>query len=415
MFGRRPSNAGSQEATEMRMRGNPLAVLLSTCALALAAVFDFGFATAAPVPLNVRVTAPVAGALVSGRVEIRAEIGVLPPQEVLFVEFVVDGRLLFADSTAPFEFIWQAPEPAAHRIIARAFGSSGAVVEHSIDTRGPAETDADVLFRSRVERVEVFARVDARHRGSVPLTTENFAVFEGGVSQPVVAAVRTTDLPLTVGFMLDCSGSMVDRLGVVLETAGSFIEGLVTNSQDMAFVMSFADVSSVLQEFTNDIGRLSDSLQLINTGRYTRLFDSLVLGAAQFRGHDGQRALVILTDGHDANSDAGLGDAIEAAQRADVAIYPVAVGVTTRFFYERWVLERLARETGGKVSYLEPRDDPARIYEAISDDLRQRYRITYEPTAPGGSGEWRPLEVRLAVAGARRPRLLRARPGYFAR
>ena len=182
----------------------------------------------------------------------------------------------------------------------------------------------------------------------------------------------------------------------------------------MAFVMSFADLPAMLQEFTNDVQRLTDALRLVDRGRYTRLFDSVIVASNQFRGHQGRRALIVLTDGHDANSDANLAAAIEAAQRADVAIYPVAVDVTPRFFYERWILERLARATGGRVSYLETRDNPERIYAAIAEDLREQYRISYEPTRPGGGGEWRPIEVRLVQVDSKQRGRVRSRPGYFA-
>jgi len=239
-------------------------------------------------------------------------------------------------------------------------------------------------------------------------------ILEDELPQRVVAVERVGELPLAVGFMVDASGSMVARLGVALDSAASFIDGMVQQPQDKAFVMAFADLPSMLQTFTNDVDRLVDSLELISNGRYTRLYDSLVAAVAQFRGHAGRRALVLLTDGHDARSDARLDDAIRAAQRADVAIYPVAVDLSNRYFHERWVLERLARSTGGRVSDLRRLDRPSRIYEGIAEDLRAQYRITYRPVRAGGSGEWRAIEVLLAEAERFRSTRIRARPGYFA-
>ncbi len=143
-------------------------------------------------------------------------------------------------------------------------------------------------------------------------------------------------------------------------------------------------------------------------------YDPKPKAAAEFRGHEGRRALVVLTDGHDVGSDSKLQDAIEAAQRADVAIYPVAVNLNSSFFHERWVLAQLAKGTGGRVSQLQPRDDPQRIFDAITADLRKQYRITYQPHIAGGTGEWRAIEVRLSLRGSGRTKRLRARPGYFA-
>ncbi len=363
---------------------------------------------------SVHVTQPTEQDFAGGRVEIRAEVRADRPEDVLFVEFLVDDRMLFADSEAPYEVVWNTRLTAAHRITARAYGPTGLVVEDSIDTQAPPAGPGQASFTSRVDRVEVYVRVEDRKHRRLELGIDDFALLEDEVEQPIIALERSTELPLAVGFMVDCSGSMLARLGLALETAGAFIDGLVTRGDDKAFVMSFSDLPSMLQEFTDDTDRLTEALDLIAMGRFTRLFDSLIAASNEFAGHDGRRAMVVLTDGHDAASDAGLTEAIAAAQRNDVAIYPVAVGVTTRFFRERWVLERLAERTGGQIFYLSTLDDPTRIYERIAEDLRTQYRITYEPRTPAGSGEWRAIQVALHEASEHRHARIRARSGYYA-
>ena len=193
-----------------------------------------------------------------------------------------------------------------------------------------------------------------------------------------------------------------------------FIDGLMQQQHDKAFVMSFSDLPSVLQEFTDDVDRLSASLDLITAGRYTRLYDSIIAATHEFEGHTGRRALVVLTDGHDANSIADLADAILAAQQAEVAVYPIGVGVGARYFFERWVLKRLADATGGRVLHLSTMGDPRKVYDTITDDLRQQYRLTYEPRSAGGSGEWREVKIHIAVRGSGKKQQARSRPGYFA-
>ena len=123
----------------------------------------------------------------------------------------------------------------------------------------------------------------------------------------------------------------------------------------------------------------------------------------------------MLSDGRDSDSDARLAEAIVAAQHRDVAIYPVAVGLSGRYFRERRVLQRLADETGGEVFFLGTRDNPSRIYEQIARDLREQYRITYTPLNPSGDGGWREIEIRLADPQRSKQRKLRTRPGYWAR
>jgi VWFA-related protein len=354
-------------------------------------------------------TAPAGGDVLSGRVELRAEVSADRPEEVLFVEFEVDGRVLFADSQAPYELVWNTRTAAAHRIVARAFGPAGTVVEHVVETAAPPYEGE--VFRSRVDEVEIYVHVGAE----IELAAGDFTVVEGGREQPIRGIERGVDLPVALGFMLDTSGSMVPQLERAIDTAGEFIDGLMHLDQDKAFVMSFADLPAVLQQFTNDTQMLVTSLDLIDRGRHTRLYDSIVVAARQFEGHEGQRALVMLSDGRDSDSDARLADAIAAAQRYDVAIYPVAVGLSGRYFAERMVLERLARETGGELFDLDVRDNPGRVYGRIASDLREQYRITYVPLNPVGDGEWRELEIRLTEPQRNKQRKLRTRPGYWAR
>ncbi len=358
---------------------------------------------------RVELTAPVQHDVLSGRVEMRAKVYADRPGEVLFVEFEVDGRVLFADAAAPYELIWNTRGAAAHSIVARAFGPAGRVVEHAVETDPPPH--AAEVFRSRVDQVEIYVHVEGRG----VLEQADFSVLEAGVTQPISAIDLSAELPVAVGFMLDSSGSMVGQLGHAIDTAGAFIDGIMQREQDKAFVMSFADLPAVLQQFTNDTDRLVTSLDLINRGKYTRLYDSIVAAARQFQGHEGRRALVMLSDGRDSDSDVRLAEAIVAAQRHDVAIYPVAVGLSGRYFRERRVLQRLAEETGGEVFFLSTRDDPSRVYERIARDLREQYRITYTPLNPSGDGEWREIEIRLADPQRNRQRKLRTRPGYWAR
>jgi VWFA-related protein len=240
-----------------------------------------------------------------------------------------------------------------------------------------------------------------------------FEVLEDGVAQPVVDVERVADLPLAVGLLIDHSGSMLERLETALDAAETFVEGLLTHPNDKAFVLGFADIPIVFQEFTNDTDRLAESIELIESGRYTALYDAIVAASARYEGVDGRRAVILLTDGADQGSDHKFREAIAAAQRADVALYPVAVDLSLRFPRQRWILHELAEQTGGRLFSLGRRSDPTKIYEAIAEDLRAQYRISYVPLIPGGRGEWRALEIRLRSDDRNKHRV-RSRSGYFA-
>jgi len=362
---------------------------------------------------GIRITAPTTEDDIAGRVRVRAEVAADRPAAVQAVDFFIDGRLMFSDADAPYELLWNSGRPAEHLIEVRAYGPGRQVVSDSLTT-GIAAPSGASGYVARVERVELHVRVEDEEPLDGPLDTGMFRVLEDGVAQPVVAVERVADLPLAVGILVDHSGSMMERLDTALDAAASFVEGLLTDPQDKAFVLGFADIPIVFQEFTNDTERLAQAIELIDTGHNTALYDAIAAAAERFEGSGGRRAVILLTDGADEGSEHRFREALEAAQRADIALYPVAVELSQRFAREHWILSVLAQETGGRLFSIGRRTDPRGIYEAIADDLRAQYRVSYAPLIPGGEGEWREIEVQLAAGGSDHAKV-RTRPGYFAR
>jgi Ca-activated chloride channel family protein len=362
---------------------------------------------------GIQITSPSAEDDVSGRIRVRAEVTAPKLEEVSSVDFFIDGRLMFSDAEAPYELLWRSGQPAEHRIEVRAYGLGREIATDSLMTR---LTQPSLLggFNARVERVEVHLRVEDEDVAQGVLDPDMFKVMENDVEQQVLAVERVADLPLAVGILVDHSESMLARLETSLEAAGAFVDGLLVHPNDKAFLLGFADIPIVFQEFTNDTTRLAEAIELIEKGDDTALYDAVISAAERFDGSDGRRAVVILTDGADYGSEHNFREAIVAAQRADIALYPVAVELSPRQARERWVLSRLAKETGGRLFSLGRRDDPREIYEAIARDLRAQYRVSYTPTVPGGAGEWRQLEIHWRAPGGDEKKV-RSRPGYFAR
>ena len=364
------------------------------------------------VPLTTPPPSPAAPAFIAQE-QAPAEVAADRPSAVSAVDFFIDGRLMFSDARAPYELLWNAGRPAEHRIEVRAYGPGRQVVTDAIDTGTVSSGSSLAGFSALVERVELHVRVEGQMPPEGPLDASMFEVYENDVLQPVIAVERVADLPLAVGLLVDHSGSMLERLETALDAAAAFVEGLLTHPDDKAFVLGFADRPIVFQEFTNDAARLAESISLIDGGRDTALYDAIVAASRRFAGIDGRRAVMLLTDGADQGSEHRFADAIAAAQRADVALYPVAVELSPRYARERWILRQLADKTGGRVFSLGRRSDPGEIYQAVQEDLRAQYRISYAPLVPGGGGEWRELSIRLRgdTDGELR---VRARPGYFA-
>jgi Ca-activated chloride channel family protein len=362
---------------------------------------------------GVRIVSPTSTDEIVGRVSVRAEVATDRPSAVAAVDFFIDGRLLFSDAEAPYELLWSSGGPAAHVIEVQAHGPGRQMVSDVLRTSFVAPASGLGGYSARVERVEMHVRVEGGDPLPAEPATSTFQVYENGVEQPVVSVERVADLPLAVGLLIDHSESMLSRLETALDAAGAFVDGLLRHPNDKAFVLGFASVPIVFQEFTNDSERLAESISLIDDGTYTALYDSIVVAARRFEGIDGRRAAILLTDGADSGSDHTFQDAVAAAQRADVALYPVAVDLSPRFWRERWILGELAKRTGGRLFSLGRHTDPQGIYEAIEKDLRAQFRISYAPIIAGGDGEWRDLEIRLRGPDGV-DRRVRTRPGYFA-
>jgi VWFA-related protein len=373
-------------------------------------------ADTAPLELfAVRLVSPPPHVPLGGKVRIAATVETDRPEAVRSVDFFVDGRMLFSDSAPPYEVTWDAGPPSRHLIEAFAYGPGRQETSDSLAVGWGGDDPAEAInYSARVERVELFVRIEGGDGKDLDITPETIEVLEEGVPQPIIAVERVADLSVAVGLLVDCSGSMTEVLDRAIDAGGTFIDGLITRDEDKAFVMSFSDLPILMQGFTNDTERLGDSLDLLKGGNHTALYDSVMAAADHFSGIEGRRAVVLLTDGHDEGSSSRLQASIEAAQRADIALYPVAVDLSAHYFRERWILNRMAESTGGQFWTINMRGDPSHIYEEIAEDLRAQYRITYEPQVQGGSGEWRSIEVRLRGQDIERLRV-RARPGYFSR
>ncbi len=380
-------------------------------------------ATMSPVPVfestgelqrfGVRIVSPTRTDEIVFRVSVRAEVAADRPSAVSAVDFFIDGRLLFSDAEAPYELLWSSGRPAEHVIEVQAYGPGRQMVSDVLRTSFATPASGLGGYSARVERVEMHVRIEGGDALPAAPARSAFQVYENGVEQPVVSVERVADLPLAVGLLIDHSESMLSRLETALDAAGAFVDGLLRHPNDKVFVLGFANVPIVFQEFTNDSERLAESILLIDDGNYTALYDSIIVAARRFDGIDGRRAAILLTDGADSGSDHTFREAVAAAQRADVALYPVAVDLSPRFVRERWVLHELAKRTGGRVFSLGRQTDPREVYEAIEEDLRAQFRISYAPIIAGGDGEWRELEVRLRGADGH-DRRVRTRPGYFA-
>jgi VWFA-related protein len=206
------------------------------------------------------------------------------------------------------------------------------------DSQQPEQT-----VKVNVNVVQLFFNVKDKHGSLVPnLTKDDFSIAEDGAPQTIKYFTPETNLPLTLGILIDSSGSQIRVLDMEKEVGGAFLKQIITD-KDEAFVIDFNVDSNLVQDFTRDTRRLQSALNSvkINTGFSTGpipgagggpvptaqqagtvLYDAVYLSAHDMLAKEvGRKAMILLTDGQDEGSKTKIQDAIEAAQKADAIVY----------------------------------------------------------------------------------------------
>jgi Ca-activated chloride channel family protein len=263
-------------------------------------------------------------------------------------------------------------------------------------------------FTSGVSLVEVYATVtDARGEPVTGLAAADFRVLEDGEPQ-TVTAFAAGDFPLSVVVALDRSFSMAGpRLDAAKRAAAAFIGALRPDDEVMVLA-----VGSEVETITPPVAARDAQATrwaAIDAWGTTPLYDATRWSIDVVQTRKGRRALLIISDGVDRGSESTAAELLEHARRADVLVYPVAIGK------ERTpVLAELASVTGGRSIATDPRQlEPA--LAALARELRSQYLLGYTPArAASDSPGWRAIDVQLTRADARSLRI-RARDGYFAK
>jgi|SRR5580658_1105957 VWFA-related protein len=312
------------------------------------------------------------------------------------------------------------------------------------NSKDQSQDQSTETLKVNVEVVQLFFNVKDKHNALIPhLNQSDFSLFEDGQPQTIKYFKAETDLPLTLGILIDASGSQMRVLDMEKEVGGSFLESTL-RSKDEAFVISFDVDITLLQDFTNSVSRLRRALNeaKINTGgvscsggpigpqgpipcsstgaRGTALYDAVYLASHDELSHEvGRKAMVLLTDGQDEGSRLKIKDAIEAAQKADAICYVLLIA--DRGFYGMGggfggyngdsEMKKLTQETGGRVIEVGNKIDKLRqAFDQISQELRSQYNIGYTPTNTARDGSFRKVEIRPKQGDYK----IQARSGYYA-
>lgn len=299
----------------------------------------------------------------------------------------------------------------------------------------PILPGAGQTLRVQVNLVNTY--FSARDKGGflTGLHQDDCALTENGEPQTIKSFTQEKKLPLTIGILLDTSGSQMNVLPLEQESGSTFLKDVLT-PKDEAFLISFDVNVDMLADYTNSAAELRRALNRaeINTGvtsgsvtgnstpRGTLLYDAVYL-ATHEKLHDeaGRKVIVMLTDGGDQGSQNKLKDAIEAAQKANTIVYVILISDTGRFGFGMGYptysignpvgdMDKLARETGGRV--INVGRDGRKLDDAfaqISDELRTQYLLSYTPKNQKFDGTFRNIAISCG-----KDVKIQARKGYYA-
>jgi len=278
-------------------------------------------------------------------------------------------------------------------------------------------------IHSNVNLVLLHVSVLDEHGAFVPgLKQEDFRVFEDRAEQKL-AVFKQEDVPVSVGLVIDNSGSMREKRPEVNTAALTFVQ--TSNPQDEAFVVNFNDdyYLDTEHDFTSDIDEMKAALERIDARGSTALYDAIIGSLDHLRkGHKDKKVLLVITDGEDNASRHHLADAIEEAQRADALIYAIGLYSKEDYHDERREMNRAKRElqqlaqaTGGLAFFPEEVDDTEAICTQIAHDIRNQYTLAYYPTNEAQDGTFRTVQVDVIPPHGMGKLTVRTRNGYYAR
>jgi len=312
---------------------------------------------------------------------------------------------------------------ASALLMAAAALSLGRAQQGPIPPPPPPQVPSGYAIQRDVNLVVLHASVvNARGQFVPGLRQENFRVFEDKIEQKLTL-FRQEDVAVSLGLVIDNSGSMRDKIAQVRTAAVTFIK--TSNPQDEAFVVNFNDdfYLDTVRDFTTDFGELNDALERIDSRGSTALYDAVIGSLDHLRkGHKDKKVLLVITDGLDNASRRSLENAVREAQRSDAVIY--AIGVFSdddlrqnrgQMRRARGALTELTTATGGLAFFPDSAADTEALCTQIAHDIRNQYTLAYNPTNEVRDGKFR--AVRLDVTSPRGMGKLsvRTRTGYFPR
>ena len=301
-----------------------------------------------------------------------------------------------------------------------------------------SDQDLPATIKVDVDIVNILASVRDKRGALVSnLEKNDFTVLEDGKPQDIKYFAKETDLPLTIGLLVDVSGSQRNLIDIERNAASQFF-GQVLRKKDMAFLISFGEESELLQDYTNSSRLLTEGLSQLRPSsgvgglhpgpvptmggpRGTVLYDAVYLAANdKLKSEVGRKVSVVITDGEDQGSRLSLNQAVEAAQKSDAVIYCIdyndpyayggGFGISLGGGMGGSTMRKMSEETGGRTYKVDRKHTLEQVFKELQDEMRSQYSIGYTPANEKKDGSYRKIEIKLANKGLK----AQARKGYYA-
>lgn len=323
---------------------------------------------------------------------------------------------------------------------ASAAGQSSAGTRHNSFVAGSQQDEQKLpesqqTLKVQTTLVNVFVTVRDKHNGIISdLAEKDFTLYEDGQPQKVAFYSKEVNMPITLGVLIDTSGSMANIIGAEQDTASRFLQE-VMRKRDEAMVISFDFDVNLLADFTQDTSELEHAIRrarvnavasggvvtpsTLPQGRNggTDLYDAVYLACHdQLVSEAGRKAVILLTDAEDTGSKLTLQQSIEAAQRADTVIHVLRLADEPFYFgmgvgYSgASVARKMAEETGGREIEVRSEKSLEKAFDIISEELRSQYVLGYYPTNTNRDGTFRKIKVEVDRPDTK----ILARKGYYA-
>lgn len=279
--------------------------------------------------------------------------------------------------------------------------------------------ESDYTLNVNVNLVTLHVSVfDEKDRLIRDLKKDDFLVFEDKVQQEITI-FKQEDVPVSLGLVIDNSGSMRTKRERVNKAATTFVR--TCKPQDEIFLINFNDQVYIDQEFTRNKDDLAETLDTIDTRGGTALHDALYLSLEHIReGKEDKKAILLISDGEDRDSRYKFNSVLEFARESQASIYVIGLfdpeGERSRAQKKAANnLKELAEETGGKYFFPESADEVEALCTQVANDIRNQYTIGYKPSNAKRDGAWRAVNVKLntTIKGVKKL-VARAKRGYYA-